>query len=113
MCWMAWSAAWPCSAGRCCKGPHWLNRNTRQGFRGKNIAAHYDLGNELFEQFLDPTMMYSACSRAPTATLEQAQLNKLSSASAEARPQARRPPAGNRHRLGQHGPVCRQPLWLP
>lgn len=26
----------------------------------KNIAAHYDLGNDLFEEFLDPTMMYSA-----------------------------------------------------
>lgn len=38
---------------------HWLNRNTRSGAR-KNIEAHYDLGNELFEQFLDPSMMYSA-----------------------------------------------------
>lgn len=41
------------------KGLHWLNRNTRRGSQ-KNIAAHYDLGNQLFEQFLDPTMMYSA-----------------------------------------------------
>ncbi|WP_068829817.1 SAM-dependent methyltransferase [Pseudomonas sp. BMS12] len=59
------------------QGLHWLNRNTRQGSR-KNIAAHYDLGNELFEQFLDPTMMYSAA-MFDTAhdSLEQAQLNKL------------------------------------
>jgi cyclopropane-fatty-acyl-phospholipid synthase len=56
---------------------HWLNRNTRKGSR-KNIEAHYDLGNALFEQFLDPTMMYSAAQflRADDS-LEQAQLNKL------------------------------------
>jgi cyclopropane-fatty-acyl-phospholipid synthase len=56
---------------------HWLNRNTRKGSR-KNIEAHYDLGNALFEQFLDPTMMYSAAQflRAEDS-LEQAQLNKL------------------------------------
>ena len=29
------------------QGLHWLNRNTRKGSQ-KNIAAHYDLGNELF-----------------------------------------------------------------
>jgi len=56
---------------------HWLNRNTRKGSR-QNIAAHYDLGNDLFEQFLDPTMMYSAAQfRGPDDSLEQAQLNKL------------------------------------
>ena len=59
------------------QGLHWLNRNTRKGSQ-KNIAAHYDLGNELFEQFLDPTMMYSAAQfLSPSDTLEQAQLNKL------------------------------------
>ena len=56
---------------------HWVNRNTRKGSQ-KNIAAHYDLGNEMFEQFLDPTMMYSAAQfLSPDDTLEQAQLNKL------------------------------------
>ncbi|TBN49553.1 cyclopropane-fatty-acyl-phospholipid synthase family protein [Pseudomonas sp. BGI-2] len=59
------------------QGLHWLNRNTRKGSQ-KNIAAHYDLGNDLFEQFLDPTMMYSAAQfRTEEDTLEQAQLNKL------------------------------------
>ena len=59
------------------QGLHWLNRNTRQGSQ-KNIAAHYDLGNELFEQFLDPTMMYSAAQfLSEEDSLEQAQLNKL------------------------------------
>ena len=38
---------------------HWFNRNTRSGSR-RNIAAHYDLGNDLFERMLDRTMMYSA-----------------------------------------------------
>ncbi|MHC8396852.1 class I SAM-dependent methyltransferase [Pseudomonas sp. LB3P93] len=59
------------------QGLHWLNRNTRKGSQ-KNIAAHYDLGNDLFEQFLDPTMMYSAAQfLTDEDTLEQAQLNKL------------------------------------
>ncbi|MGE8294536.1 MAG: class I SAM-dependent methyltransferase [Pseudomonas sp.] len=59
------------------QGLNWLNRNTRQGSR-RNIAAHYDLGNDLFEQFLDSTMMYSAAMfRNEDDSLEQAQLNKL------------------------------------
>jgi cyclopropane-fatty-acyl-phospholipid synthase len=56
---------------------HWFNRNTRKGSR-RNISAHYDLGNDLFEQFLDPTMMYSAAMfQSPDDSLEQAQLHKL------------------------------------
>jgi cyclopropane-fatty-acyl-phospholipid synthase len=38
---------------------HKLHRNTLTGSR-RNIEAHYDLGNDMFEQFLDPTMMYSS-----------------------------------------------------
>ena len=51
--------------------------NTRGGARA-NISAHYDLGNDLFASFLDPTMMYS-CAYFPRedATLEEAQLAKL------------------------------------
>lgn len=41
------------------KGAHWLASNTRSGSR-RNIAAHYDLGNDLFRLFLDDTMMYSS-----------------------------------------------------
>lgn len=41
------------------KAFHWLNSNSEAGSQ-KNIAAHYDLGNELFQLFLDPTMMYSS-----------------------------------------------------
>lgn len=52
-------------------------RNTRNGARS-NIAAHYDLGNRLFETFLDPTMMYScAYFEDAGASLEEAQLAKL------------------------------------
>ena len=56
---------------------HWLNRNSKDGSR-KNIAAHYDLGNDLFEKFLDPTMMYS-CGIFPheSASMEEASLYKL------------------------------------
>src|SRR6056297_364630 len=59
------------------KGLHWLNRNTKEGSR-KNISAHYDLGNDLFETFLDPTMMYSsAIYPSAEATLEEAAVHKL------------------------------------
>jgi cyclopropane-fatty-acyl-phospholipid synthase len=37
---------------------HFMSRNTKDGSR-RNIAAHYDLGNELFALFLDETMAYS------------------------------------------------------
>jgi cyclopropane-fatty-acyl-phospholipid synthase len=55
----------------------WLARNTPRRSR-KRIAAHYDLGNELFSLFLDPTMMYScAVFETPQTTLEEASLAKL------------------------------------
>ena len=38
---------------------HALNRNSRRG-SAKNIHAHYDLGNEFYAQWLDPTMSYSS-----------------------------------------------------
>lgn len=38
---------------------HMVRRNTRTGSR-RNIAAHYDLSNEFFSLFLDPTMTYSS-----------------------------------------------------
>lgn len=56
---------------------HWLNSNTTEGSR-KNIAAHYDLGNEMFKLFLDQTMMYSsAMFSEDTKTLHQASELKL------------------------------------
>ena len=38
---------------------HWFNANTRAGSR-RNIMAHYDLGNDFYRQWLDPTMSYSS-----------------------------------------------------
>ena len=56
---------------------HHLRRNNRSGSR-RNISAHYDLGNEFFATFLDPTMMYScAVFPRPDASLEEASLHKL------------------------------------
>ena len=38
---------------------HWFNRNNRVGSK-RNIMSHYDLGNEFYSQWLDPSMSYSA-----------------------------------------------------
>ncbi len=38
---------------------HWMHRNTEKGSR-RNIAAHYDLGNDFYGLWLDETMMYSS-----------------------------------------------------
>ncbi|HZV94075.1 MAG TPA: cyclopropane-fatty-acyl-phospholipid synthase family protein [Caldimonas sp.] len=38
---------------------HLLRRNSRRGSK-KNIHAHYDLGNDFYRQWLDPTMSYSS-----------------------------------------------------
>lgn len=44
----------------------------------KNILAHYDLGNDLYQTFLDPRMQYSsAIYNSPTESLAAAQTNKL------------------------------------
>jgi cyclopropane-fatty-acyl-phospholipid synthase len=54
-----------------------LPRNTRAGAR-RHIAAHYDLGNDLFRLFLDDTMTYScAVFEPPGASLREAQEEKL------------------------------------
>jgi cyclopropane-fatty-acyl-phospholipid synthase len=56
---------------------HLGRANTRQGAK-RNILAHYDLGNDLYKAFLDPTMMYSSAIY-PTAasSLEEASRHKL------------------------------------
>ncbi len=56
---------------------HALNRrNSRSGAR-RNIMAHYDLGNEFYGEWLDPTMTYSsALFESPNQSLEQGQMNK-------------------------------------
>jgi cyclopropane-fatty-acyl-phospholipid synthase len=55
----------------------WCSRNTRRRSR-RRIAAHYDLGNELFSLMLDETMTYScAFFEGPDASLHEAQIAKL------------------------------------
>lgn len=52
-------------------------RNTPAG-AARHIAAHYDLGNRLFQAFLDERLMYSCAYFArPEDDLDQAQLAKL------------------------------------
>ncbi len=56
---------------------HVLNRNTRSGSR-RNIAAHYDLGNDFYQLWLDRRMMYSCAYFETTdASLEAASSAKL------------------------------------
>lgn len=56
---------------------HRMNRNSLAGSK-TNIAAHYDLGNEMYALFLDPLMQYSSAIFAqPDSSLEAAQQHKL------------------------------------
>jgi cyclopropane-fatty-acyl-phospholipid synthase len=56
---------------------HWLNHNSPEGSR-RNIAAHYDLGNDLFRLFLDETMAYSCgIFETPQSTLHEASVAKF------------------------------------
>ncbi|HLV06930.1 MAG TPA: cyclopropane-fatty-acyl-phospholipid synthase family protein [Croceibacterium sp.] len=54
---------------------HWLNRNTRVQAE-RNIHAHYDLGNDFYGAWLDPTMSYSSAYRWAGDGLEPAQRRK-------------------------------------
>jgi cyclopropane-fatty-acyl-phospholipid synthase len=56
---------------------HRLRDNDRSGSR-QNIAAHYDLGNELYALFLDPTLSYSCgIFEEEGSTLEEASIAKI------------------------------------
>lgn len=55
---------------------HLLHRNSKSGSK-RNIHAHYDLGNEFYLKWLDPSMTYSSAKfNSPNETLSQAQRNK-------------------------------------
>ncbi|ARE39165.1 Cyclopropane-fatty-acyl-phospholipid synthase, plant type [Rhodovulum sp. P5] len=57
----------------------WLQRNTKRQAR-KNIAAHYDLGNDFYALWLDESMTYSsALFRTGQESLEHAQELKYAS----------------------------------
>lgn len=56
---------------------HALNRNSERGSR-RNIAFHYDLGNDFYRLWLDPSMNYSSALFADDSqSLEEAQHDKL------------------------------------
>lgn len=56
---------------------HKLKANTLRGSK-ENISAHYDLGNKLYKNFLDPNLVYSSAAfDSKHKDLEQAQINKL------------------------------------
>ena len=59
---------------------HLVNRNTPSGAR-KNVAAHYDLGNDFYAAWLDPTMSYSSALAIDEGGLEAAQRRKGASLS--------------------------------
>lgn len=55
---------------------HWKNKNSKSGSK-RNISAHYDLGNDFYEMWLDKSMTYSsALFTAKTNSLEAAQEEK-------------------------------------
>ena len=65
------------AGGMALRGCNALRRNTRTGSR-RNIAAHYDLGNDFFSLFLSPDLMYSSALYANADdTLEIASTRKL------------------------------------
>ena len=55
---------------------HALRHNDRRNAR-RNIAAHYDLGNDFYQTWLDPSLTYSSALFAAGDTLETAQHRKL------------------------------------
>ncbi|MBT8427055.1 MAG: cyclopropane-fatty-acyl-phospholipid synthase family protein [Erythrobacter sp.] len=60
---------------RTLKLAHLFNRNTHKGAQ-KNISAHYDLGNDFYQAWLDPTMSYSSALAVGDDALEAAQRRK-------------------------------------
>ena len=69
--------------GRAKGSARWYNRlmhrrrdNDRRTAR-RNIAAHYDLGNDFYSAWLDPSMTYSSARFAPGDMMEQAQRRKV------------------------------------
>ena len=66
---------------------HDSNDNTKQGSQ-RNIAYHYDLGNDFYSLWLDKSMSYSSGIFEPGDTLEDAQQKKLHNVSRLLNPEA-------------------------
>ncbi len=69
----------------------------------QNIAAHYDLGNDFYAAWLDPSMTYSARRGSRRRRPGAAQRRKIDDAARPAQAEAGRPVAGDRLRLGNAG----------
>ena len=52
-------------------------RDNGVGQARQNIAAHYDLGNDFYAEWLDPSMTYSSARFAPGDDLEEGQRRKI------------------------------------
>ena len=77
---------------------------TRPTRSRRNVAHHYDLGNELYELFLDDDLQYScAYFTDPANSLEQAQADKKAHIAAKLAPEAGPARARHRLRLGRDG----------
>ena len=74
---------------------------TRKSGAEKNIHAHYDLGNDFYAAWLDPTMTYSSAYRSATDGLEAAQRRKWDALAERIGTPGTR--ARNRLRLGRAG----------
>lgn len=62
---------------------HWMRTNTKAGSK-KNISAHYDLGNDFYKEWLDPSMTYSSALYSTGANDLQSAQNAKYRALAEA-----------------------------
>ena len=107
-------------AGWSTGSPIALRANDQRRAR-RNIAHHYDLGNDFYAAWLDPGMTYSSAIFAepisPDEPLEAAQERKVRAAARPARPEARPAPARDRLRLGRprrdRGARLRRPRHRP
>ena len=70
-------SGWATLGNRYLRWRHRRRKNTLAGSQ-RNIQAHYDLDNEFFKLFLDPTLTYSAgIFETPSSTLMEASISKL------------------------------------
>ena len=88
------------------KATHWTclttaTRTAEMRPHFEDIQAHYDLSDDFFGLFQDPTRTYScAYFERDDMTLEEAQIAKIDAEPRQARPQARHDAARHRVRLG-------------
>lgn len=66
------------SFAQLCDRVYHITRSNTPARSKQNIQAHYDLSNDFYKSFLDPTMTYSsALFLEKSESLEQAQINKI------------------------------------